>query len=746
MRNQPHSQWQVIDSAANQRDEAWDLDRRTGLRTAALWLGACLLLLVTSLRLYDLKANHQDDFLKNAHPTSRQSESISAMDGRIISSDGRVLAYDDQLFGLAVHYRWLEEPPNDRWWKQRARERLTQSERKNPQAIEQAQAEVRKVQEKLWKRLAILSGESVEQLAEKRLAIQKRVERIAKAVRRNQKARSASVSENDEINSAGKSIGDRLWALLKSELTQPPERSKSDPIIIREELDYHLLIDELSVQNIAEVESHPADFPGTRIITKTSRVYPGGSLASHVIGVRRGIREDQIQKRKEELVAGDPLSYQSGDRHGHFGVEKTYNITLRGFPGSQKLLKNRRGEIIKTVAVRHSKSGNHLVLTINSQLQETAEQLLDQLIPDRQSLIPPLPSGQKNQESGHPVGGSILVMNIYSGELLAAASAPRPDLSLMSSGDSKYWKRLTNDKRSPLLSRITQMTFAPGSTFKPLTAIALCESQGLPTDPTHCRGYLDTPNSHRCAIFRSAGVGHGDIDLVNALSQSCNVYFFTAARNMGPAALVKWCENFEFGKSTGVDLPFEKSGHIPSPADNSPSSKYHWYPGDNLGLAIGQSYFTVTPLQMVKLIAAVANGGSLVTPHVVSRILPGEQDSQASAQELSVPIRPVQKLAISSGTLAEIREGLKQSVESVRGTAHKTVAMEQVSIAGKTGTAQTGIDRVSHAWFIGYTPAENPRYAFVVFLEHGGAGGKDAGPIARKMVKRLLELQLIENQ
>ncbi|MBL4883673.1 MAG: hypothetical protein JKY95_03925 [Planctomycetaceae bacterium] len=746
MRNQPHSQWQVIDSTANQRDEAWDLDRRTGLRTAALWLGVCLLLSLIGLRLYDVKANHQSDFLENANPTTEQTEPIPAMDGQIFSSDGLLLAYDDQILGLAVHYRWLESPPNPRWWKQQARKRLKKSEHHNPQALEQAQAEVLEQQEKLWKRLSLLSGLTVEQIAEKRQSIQKRVERIAKAVQKNQQARLETISETNDSDSTEKSIWFKIWELAKSELTQPPRRTNKDPIIIREELDYHRLIEQLSTEDVAEVESHRADYPGTLIVTKTSRVYPKGSFAAHVIGIRREIRDDQIQKRKKELQTDDPLSYQPGDRLGQFGVERTYNITLRGLAGSRTLKRNRRGEILEKTTTRDSRSGNNLVLTLDSRLQETAEELLDQLIPVEQSLVPPLPLGQPSQEKPEPVGGAILVMNVHSGELLAAASAPRPNLSLMSSGDAAYWKQINGDNRSPLLSRITQMTFAPGSTFKPLTAIALCESQGIPIEPFDCQGFLDTPNSHRCNIFRIAGVGHGEINLVNALARSCNVYFFNAARKMGPENLVSWCKEFEFGQSTAVDLPFERSGHIPSPADNNPESNYHWYPGDNLGVAIGQSYLSVTPLQMVKLIAAIANGGELVNPHVVSRIQPGEENDQLALDQLAVPEKPSRRLPISPGVLAEIREGLQQAVESTGGTAHKTVAMKQVAIAGKTGTAQTGLDRPSHAWFFGYAPAENPRYAFVVLLEQGGSGGTDAGPIAKKIVQRLLELNLIESQ
>lgn len=745
MRNQPYSPWQLIDSTADQREEAWDLDRRVELRTWMVGLLVLLPLVIISGRLFYLKQSCQAGYLVNAHPTSTKSESVPAMDGRIYSSDGQLLAYDHQQFALSIHYRWLESPPQARWWRQQALARLNRRQWGNASELERAKQEVLAEQARLWQRLSEISGMSVADLLGRRDGIQQRVERIATSVRSRQAERDNTEHPPLDQEPLPATGWRRLWQLVVRELTQPPEREARDPIVIREELAYHELIDDISVGIVAEVESHPRDFPGVQITTKTRRVYPREDFAAHVVGNRATLREEQLQEWKQSLNGADPLSLQSGDRRGRFGVERSYDITLRGLPGARRLTLNRRGEIVRSVPERQARAGQHLVLALHAELQETAEKLLDGLIPGKPLLLPPLPRGTPVPEGSPPESGCLLVMNIYSGELLVAASAPRPHLGRMNAGDSEYWQALNSDPRSPLLSRITQVTLAPGSTFKPMTAIALCQETTLPPGRIECRGFLDTPESHRCAIFRSTGHGHGDISLVDALARSCNVYFFTAARTVGPEALVRWCGELGFGKPTGVDLPFEQSGHVPDPADNSPSSSYHWYPGDNLGLAIGQSYLTVTPLQMLVLTAAIANQGELVTPRIVSRILPGDDEPAESQPHPTLRAQaPSRRLPVSPETWQLIREGMRRTVADPMGTAYQTVRSPLVEIAGKTGTAQTGLDRPSHAWFIGYAPAESPRYAFVVSLAHGGAGGEQAGPLARRIVERMLELELID--
>jgi penicillin-binding protein 2 len=247
-------------------------------------------------------------------------------------------------------------------------------------------------------------------------------------------------------------------------------------------------------------------------------------------------------------------------------------------------------------------------------------------------------------------------------------------------------------------------------------------------------------------VFRHYAVGHGSVDLGDALCRSCNVYFFTAARRAGPQPVVAWAEKLGLGQPTGIDLPAEAAGHLPRRTGSVSDRSVRWYPGDTLGLAIGQSSLTVTPLQMARVMAAIANGGELVTPHLVASGGPVAIDAATGvldARPVFAHPEPTPIPGLSEETLAAIRAGLYRVVHDPQGTGYHSVRLPEVAIAGKTGTAEVGGGQPDHAWFAGYAPADHPRIAFAVVLEHGGSGGKVAGPVAREFVKSLLESGLI---
>jgi penicillin-binding protein 2 len=286
------------------------------------------------------------------------------------------------------------------------------------------------------------------------------------------------------------------------------------------------------------------------------------------------------------------------------------------------------------------------------------------------------------------------------------------------------------------------MAIPPGSVFKALSAIALLESHVIDPDaPFGCQGFLRHPNHFRCYIYRHHGVGHGDTRLVDALTRSCNVYFYQAAERLGPKPFVHWARQFGFGRPTGIDLPGERGGNLPDPDPAHGQRRLPWYRGDTLGLAIGQARLTVTPLQIARMMAAIANGGELVTPHVVTtggaaRITGPEVDSADARTRM-------QTTGALRENLARVREGLSRVVSHPRGTGYKSVRMSQISIAGKTGTAEVQ-GHGDHAWFAGYVPADRPRIAFAVVLQHAGTGGKVAGPVARQFVEGLLALGVLK--
>jgi len=339
------------------------------------------------------------------------------------------------------------------------------------------------------------------------------------------------------------------------------------------------------------------------------------------------------------------------------------------------------------------------------------------------------------------------VMDIRNGEVLVAANAPRFDPNVFSGIDRSGYDALAADERKPFLNRCAQMAIPPGSVFKALTSVAVLQNGGMDARHTvFCQGFLDNPNRHRCYHSHA----HGDVNLTRALAQSCNVYFFTAARQMGAQPIWDWAQRFGFGQPTGIDLPAESAGNLPLPREQlagrrRPSSASP--PADPLGLAIGQSSLTVTPLQVARMMAAIANGGELITPRLAANS-GASNDSIDSPDSLSstaaVPSSEAASIAgLMPGTLAQIQEGLRQVVAVPGGTGYKTVRLKQVAIAGKTGSAQvTG--KPDHAWFAGFVPADRPRYAFVVVLEHAGrSGGLAAGPLAKEMVEAMLKQGLL---
>ena len=312
-----------------------------------------------------------------------------------------------------------------------------------------------------------------------------------------------------------------------------------------------------------------------------------------------------------------------------------------------------------------------------------------------------------------------------------------------------------SDRATPLFDRTSRMAIPPGSTFKTLTAVALLESGTIgPQTPFSCQGYLHQPDRQRCEIYVRQGIGHGEVTLADALAQSCNVFFFHFAESMGPRPLIDWAGRFGFGQPTGVDLPGEAAGVLPCPEllrgrrsfpagvqgheqtfPETTSVPVAWRTSDTQSMAVGQGSLTATPLQVVRMMAAIANGGRLVTPHVA------KEGSGIRGQGSGKEGRDIASL--SPHTLEAIREGLRRVVADPKGTAHATVYIESLPIAGKTGTAETGGDQASHAWFAGYAPAGEPKVAFVVVLEHAGDAATAAGPVAKRLVLRMEQLGLL---
>lgn len=699
------------------------------------WLAAWLTLplLVVALRLADLQCRLQHSFLEVFTQTRTIEEELPARNGRILGADGSVLADDVTQYDVLVHYRWLEQPPDPAWLRRQAWSRLSRAERRQPHlvAAELSQAQVR--QTRLWDDLSAVTGVSAAELDARRQAIQDLVEHIVWSVEQRQAER--RVASQQLMSSAVRATPDGLWGRLQQAgrhlveaLTQPPPRLQVEPLVVREQEEFHPVILGVSADVAAEIEAHPERFPGVKITLRTRRIYPQGDLAAHLLGTRVALRE------------GPKVS------EGRSGLERQYDHLLSGRRGIQRTVVNRQGEALRTETLRPPQHGSDVVLTLEIPWQRRAEALLDAALQRRlpETIAEDESPRSSPQVSEPPRGGCVIVLDVHTGAVLVAAAAPRFDVNHLITPDPVTWQAAVEDPRKPFFPRVTQMAVAPGSIFKVVTAVALLESGTYASDATvYCRGFLDRPDQHRCLTFRHFGYGHGFVDLSDALSRSCNVYFFQGARRVGAEALVTWANRLGFGRPTGIDLPGESGGHVPA-LDKSPGRR--WSAGDTLGLAIGQSSLTVTPLQVARLMAAVANEGTLITPYLVAATgslavtIPtwAENNPPPGAQPEPTPIE-----GLRPETLAAIRAGLYRVVHDPHGTGYHSVRLAEVPIAGKTGTAEVGGGQPDHAWFAGYVPADQPRYAIVVVLEHGGSGSRAAGPVARELVRSMLESGLI---
>lgn len=773
MRNRPTP---IFDSGSTRSGgSAFDVDAEPGVRLMWLFVAMTLPLLVVAGRLIHIQGFVAEGFAVETRHEIESIEAMPARNGRILASDGTVLAFDDERHQLLVHYRWLEEPPNEVWLRHEALSRLSRSERREKAKVEQAKTEVIARRDELWRSLVELTEINADKLAEQRGRVQQRVERIFRLVdERRQSARNAREGlerqDTDDLSPARRAgLVEHAWSVVKHELTTTPTRERRESLRIPEQSDYHLLLDDVPLEVVAEIETHPEQYPGVRSGVTSRRVYPLGRVAPHLVGYRGEIDADELKARRERFPNSDPLDYQPGDTIGRSGIEQSYEHALRGVRGQRKIVRDRHGTIVRTEVVRPSKPGRDVVLNFSAPLQEQATALLEEAVnSDAQ---------QDRHVENLPHGGCIVAIDVRTGAVLAAAVAPTFDVNDFLSGSEDIRQALLSDKRRPMFPRATQMELPPGSVFKAVSAVAALQSGRIDPDrQVECLGYLKDPNKLRCYHSQA----HYGTDLKMALARSCNVYFFKAAQAIGPQPLVHWADEFGFGEQTGVDLPGERRGHVPRPPEREPKGRTKesspielvsasetlrpaspwddhespraaqpasrtkrapWYDGDTLGLAIGQSQLLVTPLQIARLMAAIANDGWLVTPHVAREL-------NASGQaEASVTIEPERHRLrdLSEGTLARVREGLEQVVSHPQGTGFKHVRLKEVAIAGKTGTAENGGGRADHAWFAGYVPADRPRIAFVVVLDQAGSGGKVAGPVAKRFVELLLEQGLVRS-
>ncbi len=653
-----------------------------------------------------------DELRAEASRPAARTVIVPALRGRILARDGSVLAFDQPLAKLAVQYRMLQDPLDAHWLRATARARLSAHERRQSQRVADEEQRVLAERADMLRRLADLCGLTSAEWSARVARLQQRVERIAALANQRVLAPGPRPGESDAIDP---SIQNKILSALFRAPEDPPA-----PITVAEELQEQVIVEGLSLDAVTEIEEHPELYPGVKIVYGSRRIYPHPNLAPHVLGY---------------VSRGDSAGEHNGPA-ARSGVEQQYDQLLRGAAGETSEQIDRRGRVIATTVHRKPQAGRDLILTLDPNLQRTAQELLDQALARRIAAGP--------DSVDRASGGAIVAIDVRNGAVLAAASAPRFDCQAMNAGDAERVREYLADPGHPLFDRCIQMALPPGSVFKSLTAVALLHQAGFdPQKPWNCQGYLQTPDRRRCMIYRRLGVGHGPVTLVDALAQSCNTYFFHYGAEFGPAPLFDWGRRFGFGEPTNIDLPSESAGHLPSFA--LPFSPRPTAGGalteDAESLAVGQGALTVTPLQAVRMMAAIANGGQLVTPHVATRLgLPTSDDSDArnaSGADDGLDIPPPRPIAgLDPAKLALAREGLRRVVADETGTAH-AIEVEGIEIAGKTGTAECGPGQTDHAWFAGYAPAAAPHVAFVIVLEHAGTASTIAVPVARRLVESL---------
>jgi penicillin-binding protein 2 len=469
-------------------------------------------------------------------------------------------------------------------------------------------------------------------------------------------------------------------------------------------------------------------YPGVEVRKDYLRSYPMGELAAQVLGHLGEIDREQLDLARYR-------SYKSGDVIGQGGVESTYDSWLRGRDGLARVEVDAMGRPKSREPVaggRLPEPGDTLVLTLDSKVQAKAEEAVRYGID--------IAHGSQNWRAN---GAAAVVMDVKNGELLALASYPTFDPAVWADGlTEKEWKKLGDPQANqPLLNKAFQGVYAAGSTFKAIDAVAALEEGVIvPSTRYYCNGHYPPSGDIGGSTWRCwTPYGHGSPDLVTALSQSCDVYFYNvgyAFYNRAGTELADWAMRLGLGKETGIDIPGEVAGRVPTPEWRQQYFKDEidkiWKPGNSILLAIGQGDLEVTPLQMAVAYAAIANGGTVVQPHLGQKIL-----SPEGKVVRKLGTGKVKKLAISAGTLDAVRRGLRSAATA--GTSAAVFSSYPVAVAGKTGTAEV-YGKGDYAWYASYAPADDPRYVVVVLIEQGGHGGTAAAPAARMIYDALFHL------
>ena len=495
----------------------------------------------------------------------------------------------------------------------------------------------------------------------------------------------------------------------------------------------------ISQKELAIIETESEKIPGVRVEVYISREYSGNEIGAHLLGYISEISQTQLPRFSKR----DRRNYKLGDFIGQSGLEEKFDSTLRGIDGRDIVEVDARGRLRRVIKdntlyedIQNLPAipGNNIRLTIDSDLQEVAYDALEGKV------------------------GSAVAIDVNSGEILAMVSRPSFDPSKFSRKlTTKYWNSILENEHNPMRDRSIQEHYAPGSTFKTISALAALEEKVIDHNTEfECNGALKVGRRTFHCWKKS---GHGKVDVVGALRESCDVFFYQIAKKMDVDDLAKYAKAFGVGSKTGISLPREVSGLMPTKEWKKKRYGRSWQKGETLATIIGQSYVLMTPLQLANAYAMIANGGKEYKPTLIKEIFSNNGDI-IEKREPEV----VRKITINEDNLEVVKRGLYEVVNERAGTAW-WYKLPNGAISGKTGTSQViefSADKIyhkceereykyrHHGIFASYAPSLNPKIAVAVVVEHGCHGSSAAAPVAKAIIKKYLEkypsVNIVENQ
>jgi penicillin-binding protein 2 len=474
------------------------------------------------------------------------------------------------------------------------------------------------------------------------------------------------------------------------------------------------IAEDVNMSQVASVQAQSIAFPEVNVVPVQRRNYPYGTMAGHVLGFIGEVNDKELKQNPDELEQGDLI--------GKRGVELMYDQYLRGRGGAEYWEYDADGRRLSEYAPARKQPvpGDNIYLTVDFELQRRAEQYFAE----------------------NEMVGAAVVLDPRNGDVLAMVSSPAYNPNVYSKRFSPdVYKTIQSNPFKIELNRAIQGLYSPGSVFKIVMAMAgLSEGAAGPDTSFSCGG-----SGHffgrRFRCWKKEG--HGGVDVERALKVSCDIYFYTVGGRLGVDKINEYARKLTFGEISHIDLDGERAGLVPSTkwrAEHPVRGDKKWYPAETISVAIGQGPLIVTPLQVANMTAAVANGGKVLQPHVVRYVDRVQKDG--SYKRFRVPSRVLHEIKLSAPALNSVRRGLWQVVNDVGGTG-SNARVEGLNVAGKTGSVQViaysgWIKATSlpfkfrdHAWFASFAPADNPQMVVVVFVEHGGAGGADAAPLAK---------------